>query len=158
MAFHPIKLRLIDGTCNSVITQALDLHIRFPTGESQKLTFYVTLLDQSCTIVLGYRWLTHYNLLIDWVLGSIAFRQPSHPDSKMSPSIEAVTKPSTPLPSLQEPPIPQITTPIPPVNPGKPRITLINAAAYAHACKLKGTTRFQLWVSLPEVTGRSTTT
>jgi len=154
----PIKLRLIDGTCNSVITQALDLHIHFPTGESQKLTFYVTPLDQSCTIVLGYRWLTRYNLLIDWVLGSIAFRQPSHPDSKTSPSVEAVTKPSAPLPSLQEPPVPRIMTPVPPVNHGKPRITLINAAAYARVCKLKGTTRFQLRVSLPEVTGRSTTT
>ena len=39
----PIKLRL-DGTSNSVISQALDLQIRFPTGESQNLTFYVTLL------------------------------------------------------------------------------------------------------------------
>ena len=50
----PIKLRLIDGTSNSIISQALDLQIRFPTGESQTLTFYVTPLDQSCTIVLGY--------------------------------------------------------------------------------------------------------
>src|SRR5712664_1653763 len=54
----PIKLRLIDGTSNSVISQALDLQIHFPTGESQTLTFYVTPLDQSCTIVLGYHWLT----------------------------------------------------------------------------------------------------
>jgi len=31
----PIKLRLIDGTSNSVISQALDLQIHFPTGESR---------------------------------------------------------------------------------------------------------------------------
>ena len=63
----PIKLHLIDGTSNSVISQALHLQIRFPTMESQNLTFYVTPLDQSCTIVLRYRWLTHYNPSIDWV-------------------------------------------------------------------------------------------
>src|SRR5882672_9612523 len=42
----PIKLQLIDGTSNSIISQALDLQIRFPTRESQTLTFYVTPLDQ----------------------------------------------------------------------------------------------------------------
>src|SRR5882724_9250102 len=37
----PVKLRLIDGTSNSVISQALDLQIHFPTRESQNQTFYV---------------------------------------------------------------------------------------------------------------------
>src|SRR6266481_249812 len=54
----PIKLCLIDGTSNSTITQALDLQLCFPTGETQNLTFFVTPLDHSCTIVLGYHWLT----------------------------------------------------------------------------------------------------
>ena len=54
----PIRLRLMDGTSNSVITQALDLSVCFPTGETQNLTFFVTLLDQGCTIVLGFHWLT----------------------------------------------------------------------------------------------------
>jgi len=35
----PIKLRFIDGTSNSIISQALDLQIHLPTGESQNLTF-----------------------------------------------------------------------------------------------------------------------
>src|SRR6266481_8091054 len=35
----PVKLCLIDGTCNSVITQALKMHIRFPSGETHYITF-----------------------------------------------------------------------------------------------------------------------
>src|SRR5882724_10643986 len=153
----PIKLRLIDGTSNSVISQALHLQIRFPTGESQNLTFYVTPLDQSCMIVLGYRWLTRYNPSIDWVLGSIFFWQPSQHKSKSSPSVETLLS-SAPLPnppdSAPEPPEPILL-----VTPWKPlRVTLINAAAYSHASKLEGSDCFQLWISFPEVTGHSATT
>ena len=61
----PIKLQLLDGTSNSIIMQALDLQLNFPTRESQNLTFYVTPLDQGCMIVLGYHWLTHFNLIVD---------------------------------------------------------------------------------------------
>src|SRR6266481_8602887 len=34
-----VKLCLIDGTCNSIITQALKMHIRFPSGETHYITF-----------------------------------------------------------------------------------------------------------------------
>jgi len=95
----PIKLWLIDRTSNSIILQALDLQIHFPTRKSQTLTFYITPLDQSCTIVLGYCWLTHYNPLVDWVLGSIFFWQLSQHESKSSPSVKTLTS-SAPLPRL----------------------------------------------------------
>ena len=49
-----IRLRLIDGTCNSIITQAIKLHIRFSSSEKQTVNFYVTPLDSSCTLVLGH--------------------------------------------------------------------------------------------------------
>jgi hypothetical protein len=54
----PIPLWLFDGTTNITITQAIDLPIRFLTGELQTVTFYVTGLDSSCLAVLGHNWLT----------------------------------------------------------------------------------------------------
>src|SRR5882724_13329841 len=81
----PIWLRLIDGKSNYIISQALDLQLCFPTGESQKLTLYVTPLDQNCMIVLGYHWLTCYNPLIDWVFSSISFQPSAQHKSLSSP-------------------------------------------------------------------------
>ena len=65
-----IRLHLIDGTCNSVITQAIKLHIHFSSGQEQTVNFYVTPLDSSCTLMLGHCWLTAYNPSIDWVKGA----------------------------------------------------------------------------------------
>ena len=107
-------------------------------------------------IVLGYHWLTCFNPMIDWVLGHITFCQPLQPEAKTSPLVEAFL-PSAPSQPLLETTSPETSEPLPPVNNRKPpRVTLINASAYAHACKLEGTQHFQLRISLPEVTGCST--
>ena len=145
----------MDRTSNSVITQALDLSICFPTGETQNLTFGVTLLDQGCTIVLGFHWLTRFNPLIDWVLGRIIFRQSSQPEAKTLPPVKTLS--SAPTPALPNP-IPDPETPLPPVKRKPPQVTLINASAFARTCKLKDTQRFQLRISVPETTGHSATT
>ena len=75
-----IRLCLIDSTCNSVITQAIKLHIHFSSGKKQTVNFYLTPLDSSCTLMLGHHWLAHYNPSIDWVKGSIDF----HIDGNLS--------------------------------------------------------------------------
>ena len=134
----PIILHLFDSTTTTIITEATDLSIRFPSGN-------VTPLDSNCRTVLGHNWLTRYNLLIDWALSSIEFRTPlqqvpalsSLPDhdgqypsalrldlsSALSPSPTNSLK----APSLQAPPI-----------------ACINTAAYIHACKLEGSTQFSI--------------
>ena len=130
-----------------MITEATDLSIRFTSGDVTPMTFYVTPLDLDCKIVLGHNWLTQFNLLIDWVLGSIEFRTPS----QRVPAPSSLPDPSAPSPSAQRLD-PSSISPSPtdlPKAPGlrAPQIALINAIAYARACKLEGSIQFSLQLS-----------
>ena len=109
----PIMLHLFDGTTTMIITCVTDLSIHFMSGDVTLMTFYVTSLDSDCQIVLGHNWLTRFNLLIDWVLGSITLRLPLHqmptpstpPDSSQLDTLSLVpTPPQAPLNDMPEPP------------------------------------------------------
>ena len=109
------------------------------------MTFYVTLLDSDCRIVLRHNWLTQYNLLIDWALSSIKFRTPL----QQVPALSSLPNSDTQsLSTLRLDPSsvssPSLTNS--PKAPGlqAPPIALINTAAYVHACKLEGSIQFSI--------------
>ena len=72
-ATPPITLYLFDSLLNNTISEIANLSIIFPTNDCIILDFYITLLDFSCSLVLGYNWLIQHNLLINWVNRLIKF-------------------------------------------------------------------------------------
>ena len=50
----PIVLRLFNGTTTTIITEATNLSIQFPSGDVTPMTFYVTPLDSDCRVVLRH--------------------------------------------------------------------------------------------------------
>jgi len=141
---------LFDGTCNATISKAIDLSVRFSSGKVTSETFYVTPLDSSCLIVLGYSWLSLHNLLIDWVTGSINFQMTPH----RMPSTPPTSPPlPDPIPAVEPhpPTLPEPSTDNPVSN-----ISLINAVAFCRACKLEGFTQFSIYLCPSRVDLHST--
>ncbi|KIO09187.1 hypothetical protein M404DRAFT_22375, partial [Pisolithus tinctorius Marx 270] len=139
----------VDPT-NAVISQEVDLSLCFPSGDVSSVSFYVTPLDSSCSLVLGHNWLTCFNLLIDWVLGSISFKPSLQgmPTPQVPSSSSAATSALDPTPSalFAAPTAPPTDSPH-----SAPLISLINAAAYVRACALPGSRQFHLQLSTDDV-------
>jgi len=140
----PIVLRLFDGTSNFVITQAVNLSVKFPaSGDVTPMTFYLAPLDSECTIVLGHNWLTRYNPLIDWVLSSLTFWTPA-PSLLAPPSTPSPVQSGNPVSGLFGQSDPSLMPSVDTLVCTSPHISLINAATFVHACKLEGSTKYQL--------------
>src|SRR5260221_3772798 len=80
---NPIPLRMFDGSTPSNVSKKVRMPITFSTGETHHLEFFVTMLDENYSLVLGYDWLARYNLSIDWTETKIMFREPKHLKGKM---------------------------------------------------------------------------
>ena len=123
------------------------------------LDFYVTPLDSSCSLVLGYNWLVWYNPLIDWVNESINF----HPSlqENLAPSRVAA---NTPLasPSFLDSPLQSSDSVVSILasetsvsNSRWPNIAIIGAAAFLHASKLLGSHNFKLCLHSSDIQANS---
>ena len=130
----PIPLQLFDSTMNSIVCSAIGLPVHFPLRDKHSVTFYVTPLNSSCATVLGHNWLTCFNLLIDWVLGSITFHSPLQTDSLTSPETVA----PAPISSKTLTPLTVLVA---------LKVSFINAIAFAHLSKMDDTQVYQLFLS-----------
>jgi len=63
--FPPLPLTLIDGTVNCCVSQSVELQIELPCSLLCVVNFFLTPLDESYTVVLGYSWLQKQNPIID---------------------------------------------------------------------------------------------
>ena len=86
--------------------------------------------------MLGHNWLTRYNPLIDWVLGSIKFHSPSQTDSLTSPETAAMA------PLSSDPLTPTLLIAL--------KVSFINAAA-AFTClsEMDNNQVYQLFLTRP---------
>ena len=147
-ATPPVALYLFDGSSNSTISEIANLPIIFSTSDCMNLDFYVTLLDSSCSLVLGYNWLAQQNPLIDWVNRSINFC-PSLQEN-LAPSHIVANIPLASLSFLDTPlqssdsvvSIPVSETSM--SNSKQPNIAIIGAAAFLYTSKLPGSHNFKL--------------
>ena len=134
----PIPLRLFDGLSRSMIQFMISLPIAFPSGKICKIPFYVTTLDNSASVVLGYDWLTRYNPLVDWAKGLITFQDSDTPNSS-SPPMANNSEDSRPSDDANS------DTPSD-TSPTAPPVSFIGAPAFIRACKLPGSVQMRLYL------------
>ena len=158
-ATPPVAFHLFDSLSNSTISEITNLPIIFSTGDCINLDFYITLLDSSYSLVLGYNWLAQYNPLIDWINRLINFHSSLQENLAFSHVVANI-----PLASLLFLDIPlqssDSTVSIPVFETSvsdsrQPNIAIIGAAVFLHASKLLGSYNFELCLCSSDIQANS---
>ena len=124
------------------------------------LNFYITPLDSSCSLVLGYNWLVQHNPLIDWVNVLINFclslwenLAPSHVVA--STPLASLLFLNIPLQSLDS--VVSISASETFISNSKqPNIAIIGAVAFLYASKLPSSSNFELCLCSLDIQTNST--
>src|SRR5258708_18227230 len=92
-----ILLQLFDGSAWNSVSHKTNIPLTFSTGKTHQTEFYVTKLDKGYSVVLGYDWLVHHSLSINWAETKVVFpgavKVPGGPSTPVSPkfNIQFVT-------------------------------------------------------------------
>jgi len=151
---------LFDGSSNNTISKIASLPIIFSTGDYINLDFYVTPLDSSCSLVLGYNWLARHNPLINWINGSINFHSSLQKNLASShvtanTSLASLSFLDTSLQSSDST-VSISASETSMSNSERPNIAIIGAAAFLHASKLPGSHNFKLYLCSLDIQANST--
>jgi hypothetical protein len=140
----PVHLHLFDGSIKAILHKAINIPLWFPSGEITPFAFYITNLDMSSSVVIGYNRLTRYNLLVDWVLGQIIFCTPARNLPMTSPMSDSSE--SSPISDLHSASESSDSSPLIPksIDSPPPNISVVNAVAFLRACKLEGSQCYRL--------------
>jgi len=154
-ATPPVALHLFDSS-----SKIANLSIIFSTGDCMNLDFYITSLDSSCSLVLGYNWLVQHNPLIDSVNVLINFclslwenLAPSHVVANTP--LASLLFLNIPLQSLDSVVFISISETFI-FNSKQPNIAIIGAVAFLYASKLPGSSNFELCLCSLDIQANST--
>src|ERR1700731_4384853 len=170
----PREVVSINGTTSVWVTEAVRLSIRLSAMDPTDVMFVITDIDPSCDVILGMNWLFRNNPLVDWITGQVTPRPSTikeNPLKSVPGGAMASASHSVPLSisvsltisalrtlvqtssaatlnqALTLTPSSELTTLLTSVLTREPKVSFVNAAAFARACRLRRSQTFGMTLS-----------